>query len=102
MNTTVDSPARPRAVGGGAAQEKAGLVRVALVGCGAIAKSLHLPVLAGHEGVELAALVDRDVARAGELARGYGVPAVLADVNDLDPRRIDAAIVATPPQHHAP
>ena len=26
-------------------------VRVALIGCGAIAESMHLPVLAGHEAV---------------------------------------------------
>ena len=76
-------------------------LRVAVIGCGAIAKSMHLPVLAGHEGVELAALVDRDRERAAELAAGYKVPAVLADAAELGPDRIDAAVVATPPFHHA-
>ena len=50
-------------------------VRIAVIGCGAISRQLHLPILAGHEGVELVALVDRDVKRAAELARGYGVRA---------------------------
>jgi predicted dehydrogenase/nucleoside-diphosphate-sugar epimerase len=76
-------------------------VRLAVVGCGAIARSLHLPVVAGHEDVELVALVDRDVVRASELARGYGVKRVLPDVAALDSADFDAAILATPPQHHA-
>ena len=29
--------------------------RIALIGCGAISQSLHLPVLAGHEGIRLTA-----------------------------------------------
>src|SRR5262249_54187194 len=99
LETSVDEHAAgPRP----AARQHNGVLRVALVGCGAIAKSLHLPVLAGHERIELVALVDRDVARAQEVARGYGIASVLADVGQIDPERVDAAIVATPPQHHAP
>jgi predicted dehydrogenase/nucleoside-diphosphate-sugar epimerase len=75
---------------------------VAVVGCGAISRELHLPILAGHEAVQLTALVDRDRQRAGELARGYGVERVLADAAELSPEFVDAAIVATPPSHHAP
>ncbi len=80
---------------------QARILRVAVIGCGAIAQQMHLPVLAGHEGVELAVLVDRDLKRAGELAAGYGVPAVLADAAELNADLMDAAIVATPPFHHA-
>jgi nucleoside-diphosphate-sugar epimerase/predicted dehydrogenase len=46
--------------------------------------------------------VDRDVDRARQLAREYGVPTVLGDVRELDPKGVDAAVVATPPSHHAP
>lgn len=77
-------------------------LRVAVVGCGAMSRDFHLPVLAGHNGVRIAALVDRDTVRAGELARAYGVPLVLADAKSLDPTTVDAALVATPPFHHAP
>lgn len=77
-------------------------LRLALVGCGAIAQQMHLPVLAGHEGLMLAALVDRDRARAAALARAYGVPQAMADLADLPADSIDAAILATPPAHHAP
>jgi predicted dehydrogenase/nucleoside-diphosphate-sugar epimerase len=77
-------------------------LRVAVVGCGAIAQQFHLPILAGHDGVKLAALVDRDVERARGLARGYGVEKVLGDARELTPETVDAAVVATPPLHHAP
>lgn len=79
-----------------------GPLRVALIGCGAISQQLHLPILAGHEEIKLAALVDRDIDRAWQFAKGYGVAAVLGDANELHPDEIDAAIVATPPFHHAP
>jgi predicted dehydrogenase/nucleoside-diphosphate-sugar epimerase len=77
-------------------------LRVALIGCGAIAQQRHLPVLAGHERIDLVALVDRDVQRAGKLARGYGVHRVLADAGELAADQVEGAIIATPPSHHAP
>jgi predicted dehydrogenase/nucleoside-diphosphate-sugar epimerase len=79
-----------------------GPLRVALIGCGAISQQLHLPILAGHEEIKLAALVDRDVDRARDFATGYGVETVKGDANELPLDEIDAAIVATPPFHHAP
>src|SRR5260370_29350024 len=78
-----------------------GRVRVALIGCGKVAADLHLPILAGHEGIELVAMVDRDAKRCAELAQGYRVPRVTEDAADLRPGEIDAAIIATPPFHHA-
>jgi predicted dehydrogenase/nucleoside-diphosphate-sugar epimerase len=75
---------------------------VAVVGCGAVVQQFHLPVLAGHEGVRLTALVDRDLPRAGELAAAYTVPTVLSDAGRLEPGQVDAVVVATPPTHHAP
>src|SRR6266545_3745429 len=77
-------------------------LRVALIGCGAAARQLQMPVLAGHEQVEVVALVDRDVKRAGELASAYHVTRVLSDASELDPSFVDAGIVCTPPFHHAP
>jgi predicted dehydrogenase len=76
-------------------------VRVALIGCGKAAADLHLPILAGHEGIELVAMVDRDAKRCAELAQGYRVARVMEDAADLRPGEIDAAIIATPPFHHA-
>jgi len=76
-------------------------LRVALVGCGAIAQSLHLPVLAGHEDIRLAALVDKARDRAGRLAKGYGVPLAISEASELNTSLVDAAILATPAAHHA-
>jgi len=77
-------------------------LRVALIGCGAISQQLHLPILGGHEGIQLAALVDRDLERARILAKGYKVGEVYATAEELSAERIDAVVIATPPFHHAP
>jgi predicted dehydrogenase/nucleoside-diphosphate-sugar epimerase len=77
-------------------------LRVAVVGCGAMARDFHLPVLAGHEGFRLVALVDRDRARAAELATVYQARHVFGDISGLTPDLIDAVVLATPPFHHAP
>jgi predicted dehydrogenase/nucleoside-diphosphate-sugar epimerase len=75
--------------------------RVAVIGCGAMTRDFHLPVLAGHQGLKVAALVDRDVERARALARAYGVPEVFDDAAALDRKSIEAVLVVTPPFHHA-
>ena len=75
--------------------------RVAVVGCGAVAQQFHIPLLAGHEQVELVAFVDRDVDRVETLGQQYQVP-VLADIDQLQSNLVDAAVIATPPVHHAP
>jgi predicted dehydrogenase/nucleoside-diphosphate-sugar epimerase len=79
-----------------------GKLRLAVIGCGAISQSLHLPVLAGHERTRLVALVDRAIGRAQQLATGYGVPQALDDAGALRAEEVDAAIIATPAAHHAP
>ena len=97
-----ENPSQCLKGGEAAGARPVGLVRVALIGCGAISAQMHLPILAGHEGVRLVALVDRDVKRAGDFARGYGVARVLADIEELGQGEFDAVIIATPPFHHAP
>ena len=76
-------------------------VRVALIGCGAMARENLLPVLAGHERVNLVALVDINDRAARELADAYQVPHAFGDLAALDQTLVDAAIVATPPALHA-
>jgi predicted dehydrogenase/nucleoside-diphosphate-sugar epimerase len=77
------------------------LTRVAVVGCGAIAQQFHIPILAGHEGVRLVALVDRDLERARALATHYSIDRAQADTAGLDTSCVDAVLIATPPSHHA-
>ena len=78
-----------------------GGLRVAVVGCGAIAEAYHLPALAAQPGLmDRAVLVDPDLPRARTLAARFGARRVAADV-DAIAGEIDAAIVATPPGLHA-
>jgi predicted dehydrogenase/nucleoside-diphosphate-sugar epimerase len=81
--------------------EKRPRLKVAVVGCGAVTESFHLPILAGHHGVQITALVDPDVARATKLAALYQVPAVLPSADRLDTGVADAALIATPAFLHA-
>ncbi|HZU34728.1 MAG TPA: NAD-dependent epimerase/dehydratase family protein, partial [Gemmataceae bacterium] len=77
-------------------------LRLAVIGCGAVAQEVHLPVLAGHDGISLQALVDRNQKAAASLAAAYRVPVVATDLGELDYKSIDAVLIATPPYHHAP
>ena len=78
-----------------------GTVRIALVGCGAVARANLLPVLAGHEQVQISALVDRNADRARSLADAYQVSGVFTDMDALTTAVCDAVVLATPPAHHA-
>lgn len=77
-------------------------LKTALIGCGAIAEQLHLPVLAGHPQIDLVAIVDPNLERARYFAKGYNVPFVYRDVKEMDFSQIQGAVIATPPFHHAP
>lgn len=102
LDRPVSRPAEKSKPSGPAPFSGSGPVRVALIGCGAATRELHLPVLSGYAGVEVVALVDRDQKRARELADGYKVPTVLDDASKLDRAKVDAVLVCTPPFHHAP
>jgi len=78
-------------------------LRVGLVGVGAAAQVNHIPALKRTEGVELAALVDRDREKAARVAQKFGVPAVHARLDDLlADDTIDAVDICTPNYLHAP
>ena len=76
-------------------------LRVAVVGCGAVATIHHLPALSLSEHAEAAVLVDADPPRARALAERFGVKDVGSDYRDL-PGQVDAAVVALPNSLHAP
>ncbi|HEV2853582.1 MAG TPA: Gfo/Idh/MocA family oxidoreductase [Thermoanaerobaculia bacterium] len=76
-------------------------LRLAVVGCGAVATIHHLPAIAVSEQVEATVLVDADAGRARSLAERFGVSEVATDFKDL-PGKVDAAIVALPNSLHAP
>jgi predicted dehydrogenase len=76
-------------------------VRVAVVGCGAVAQIHHLPAIVASDRVEAAVLVDADEKRARALADRFGVPEVATDFTVL-PGKVEAAVVALPNSLHAP
>jgi predicted dehydrogenase len=76
-------------------------LRLAVVGCGAVAAIHHLPALSLSRSAEAVVLVDADIGRARNLAARFGVPETATDIRSL-PGRVDAAIVALPNSLHAP
>ena len=76
-------------------------LRVAIVGCGAIAEGVHVPVAACSDRVEVAALVEKSLPRARKLAEKYGLPVVVDDYREVI-GQVDAAIVSLPNYLHAP
>lgn len=75
-------------------------LRVAVIGCGAVAQLVHLPSLEAISGMRTTLLIDTDVSRAADLARTFGVPATGTDYREAI-GRVDAAIVAVPHHLHA-
>jgi predicted dehydrogenase len=71
---------------------------VAVIGVGSLGQH-HARILAGLPEAELVAVVDRDAARASEIAARHSVRA-LTDTNDLPPD-LDAVTVAVPTVSHA-
>lgn len=73
---------------------------IAIIGCGAIAESFHLPALARHPTVRKnLILVDRNLERAQALATRYGVGAYCRDYQEIL-KTIDGAVIAVPHALH--
>ncbi len=77
------------------------VVRVGVIGTGAIAQVAHLVALSQLDGVEIAGLCDTDVAKAQALAGRFGVTDVFDDIVDLlRHSKPDAVVVCTPNHLH--
>src|SRR5687767_5816383 len=76
-------------------------LRVGLLGLGAIAQVVHLPVLHSLEGVTLAGVCDVDRSKAAALANRFGNPRVYRTDDEVftDPD-LDAVIICTPSYLH--
>ncbi len=75
---------------------------LAVIGCGAIAESFHLPALAEYRDVvKHTILVDTDVGRATRLAERFGVGRIAQDYRAVLPD-VDGVIVTTPHHLHYP
>lgn len=75
------------------------IIKLAIVGCGAIVENNHLPALAQIPEISIAYFVDNDTERASALAERHGAKWA-RDIQDISPE-INAALVAVPNHLHA-
>jgi predicted dehydrogenase len=76
-------------------------LRVGLLGVGAIAQVVHLPVLSRLDNVELVAVCDVDRPRASAIAARFGIPQVHGDDDEVfRSDDIDALVICTPSHLH--
>nr|WP_052479197.1 Gfo/Idh/MocA family oxidoreductase [Kibdelosporangium sp. MJ126-NF4]CEL22909.1 oxidoreductase family, NAD-binding Rossmann fold domain protein [Kibdelosporangium sp. MJ126-NF4]CTQ90049.1 oxidoreductase family, NAD-binding Rossmann fold domain protein [Kibdelosporangium sp. MJ126-NF4] len=77
--------------------------RVAIVGCGVVAETSHIPALhASADRVELVAAVESDPERLADFQRQYDIPSAYTSVDAmLADGSPDLTIVCTPPATHA-
>ena len=76
-------------------------VRVGIIGLGAIAQVIHLPILSKLREVDLVSLCDVHKSKAKHLAERYGVKRVYSDPETmLKNEEIDAVDVCTPTNSH--
>ncbi|MBM7586311.1 putative dehydrogenase [Bacillus pakistanensis] len=77
-------------------------IKVAIIGCGSIAKHRHLPEYKAHEFVEIVAVCDIVAERANGFAKVYEAKAHTNYEELLRDSTIDAVSVCTPNYLHAP
>ncbi|HWO76624.1 MAG TPA: Gfo/Idh/MocA family oxidoreductase [Bacillus sp. (in: firmicutes)] len=79
------------------------LLKVALIGVGAIAESTHLVYVKEHPDVSIEAIVDVNLERAKKLAEAHGVRHYFSSIDELIASiQVDAVIISTPNQTHMP
>jgi predicted dehydrogenase len=77
--------------------------KVAVIGCGRIGRSEHLPAYAKNPLAEIKYVVDIIPERAQEMAGQYGVPHAITDFREiLEDPEVEAVSVCTPNNTHAP
>ncbi len=74
-------------------------VKLAIVGCGAIAEQMHLPAAAAVPEVRITALVDTDRDRRTRLQQTFNVPRA-AEALEAVADETDAVVLCTPPHTH--
>lgn len=77
------------------------IVRVAVLGGGAVAQARHLPEYAANPHAEIAGILDFNQARAQELCERYGGKAYASLEDALADGAVDAVSVCTPNVTHA-
>lgn len=76
-------------------------MKVAIIGCGAVARYCHAPALQRIKGVTIAAVADPDQTSRERLGRATGAALHESAASVLARDDIDAAIICVPPGMHA-
>ena len=76
-------------------------IKLAIVGCGAVAEQGHLPAAQRISNIQVTALVDKNLKRASDLAQQFDVPYYADDYHDIFDK-VNAVIIALPHNLHAP
>ncbi len=78
-------------------------LRIGLVGVGAAAQINHIPAIKRTEGLELAALCDRDPEKVARVAQKFQIPRSYTRLEELlSDDEIQAVDICTPNFLHAP
>ena len=78
-------------------------LKVAVIGCGQIARTQHVPGYVNSGLAEIKYVVDGITERAESLAAEFNVPHATGDLNEvLNDPEVDAVSVCTPNASHAP
>ena len=76
------------------------MLRIGIIGCGKIADQ-HVHAILRVSGCQIAAVCDREMLMAQQLAERFRIPAFYSDVEEmLRSVRVDVIHVTTPPQGH--
>ena len=79
---------------------EAGRLRLGIVGTGAVAQLVHLPLCSSRRDVELVAVADKERDKAEALADRFGVKSILETGELLAHPKLDAVIICTPNHLH--
>ncbi|MEO6638212.1 MAG: Gfo/Idh/MocA family oxidoreductase [Ginsengibacter sp.] len=72
------------------------MIRIGIVGCGAISERAHFPSVIKNPSFKLTAIVDVNRNKLGALKNGYSIAYASSDINSIL-EHVDALILATPP-----
>lgn len=77
-------------------------MNVGIVGCGSIAKSVHIPALQNMKNVEIVAVCDNNEYEAKKTAKMFKIDKYSTNIMDmLAEEKLDLVDICTPPQTHA-
>jgi len=81
---------------------RSNVVRVAIIGAGAISTKVHIPCYLSNDNARVVALVDPDVTVAKKVAKKFGIESYFPSTKELfEHSKVDVLSVCTPPNTHA-